>query len=689
MTRPRLRSDLIFVEQTYRGEQSYIVKDPETHKYFRFRPLEALVMQELDGERSAVEIAAALTEQGLPFTAAAVEGFARKLQQMELLERSVAQRSVLLLERLRAERHRRLKRTHYTGSLLRMRWSVGDPDRMLDRWTPRLKFLFSKPFLAISVALFLVYVGVFIAKWPELSRAIIALYTFSGFTLGSFLLLYGTAVFIIAVHELGHGFTCKHFGGQVHEIGAMLIYFQPAFFCNVNDAWTFPDLRARLWVTAAGSWIQLVLAALAAIVWVVAAPGTLVSQIALFAIVIGGATTILANANPLIPLDGYYALSDYLEIPNLRQRAFAHLAWLVKRHVLRLEVPTPPGDDREKRVFLVYGVLAFVYSTTILLLVASAAFGWVSRSVGALGVLALAVALWAALRGKILGWGRAVAMSFREHRATWRSPRLWRRGGSVLLVVLLAGLLIPWPIAVNGDFAAAAPLQLAVKAPEGGVIAEVYAAEGKQVPAGVPLVRLRNLVLEREAVVLGRLMDSLAAREVMARVRGNEVLARRFAAERAEQEAQLGGVAARLRALTLRAPVAGVVVTPRLEEAAGRWIPGGAVAVRLDAADSVELRVVLERAGATLVRPGQPAALLSYADVGRPVRAAVTSVAAAVAAPGGADVVEARVRLARDAGSGALRPGVTGRAKITVRRSSLFGALWWAVRKRVRSDLLL
>ena len=69
------------------------------------------------------------------------------------------------------------------------------------------------------------------------------------------------------IHELGHGYTCKYFGGQVHEIGAMLLYFEPAFFCNVNDAWTFPELRARLWVTAAGSWIQLVVASLAAIVW--------------------------------------------------------------------------------------------------------------------------------------------------------------------------------------------------------------------------------------------------------------------------------------------------------------------------------------------------------------------------------------------------------------------------------------
>src|SRR5262249_14751480 len=158
---------------------------------------------------------------------------------------------------------------------------------------------------------------------------------------GTLTVFYLTSTVIIAIHELGHGYTCKFFGGQVHEIGAMLLYFEPAFFCNVNDAWTFPELKARIWVTAAGSWIQLVLAGIASIVWWAATPGSLVSEVALAAVIIGGLTTVLMNINPLIPLDGYYALSDYLEVPNLRQRAFAYLQWLIRARVLRLEVAKP------------------------------------------------------------------------------------------------------------------------------------------------------------------------------------------------------------------------------------------------------------------------------------------------------------------------------------------------------------
>src|SRR2546427_577823 len=684
VSQAKLRADLVVVEQRYRGEQTYIVKDPETHKYFRFGPVEMVVMQELDGERTSAEVAAELAAQGLPFTAATVDGFARKLSQMGLLERSLAQRSVLLMERLRAERHRRVARTHYTGSLLRMRWSVGDPDRMLDRWTPRLKFFFSKPFLLLSVALFAVYGVIFVTRWPQLSQAIKQLYTLSSWTVGTAVLFWLTAIVIIAIHELGHGVTCKHFGGQVHEIGAMLIYFQPAFFCNVNDAWTFPELRARLWVTAAGAWIQLVVAGLAAIVWWMAEPGTLVSRVALFSVVIGGATTVLANANPLIPLDGYYALSDYLEIPNLRARAFGYLGWLVKRHVLRLEVPAPPADERERHIFLIYGALAFVYSVNILLLLAGLALGWANRTLGAIGVTLFALALAMLLRNGLRGAARAVATALREHRAgAWLRGR-WRRAAGGAVAILVLGFLVPWPITVDGSFTAVAPLRLALKAPDDGVVTQMQVTEGQRVAAGTPLVTLRNIVLEQQVVVWRRLADSLAALEVRARARDHAAIASRRAAERAEAQAELAGVTARLQALALRAPITGVVVTPRPEETLGRRMAASETVLRLEATDSLELRVALDRARATLGRRGQPAALIAYADVAHPLRAQVASVAVAA---GGRDALEARVRVST-AGL-ALRPGVPGQAKIVVRRSSVWGALWWSVRRRVRRGPLL
>src|SRR6476620_9701843 len=413
---PKLRDDLVLVEQTYRGEQSFIVKDPESRKYFRFRPLEIRVMQALDGQHTPAAAADLLRANGVPVSAAGVEKFAAKLTGMGLCQRTLAEQSVLLMERLRAERRRRLSPRVFQGDIFRIRWSVGDPDELLNRWLPRLRFCFTRAFLGLSVALFLVYFLIVAIRWSEFSSALADLYTLR-VGIGDLVVLWLTGTVIIAIHELGHGFTCKYFGGEVHEIGAMLIYFEPAFFCNVNDAWTFPELRARLWVTAAGSWIQLVIASLGAIVWWAATPDTLISHIALCAVLIGGVTTIAMNANPLIPLDGYFALSDFLEVPNLRQRAFAHLAWLAKTRVLRLDAPAPPADEREQRIFLIYSLLAAWYITSIMLVVAGTVYGWMDRALGAAGVALFVLGVWLISRSAIRSMVQTAGAAWREFRA--------------------------------------------------------------------------------------------------------------------------------------------------------------------------------------------------------------------------------------------------------------------------------
>jgi putative peptide zinc metalloprotease protein len=351
---PRLRPDLVLVEQTYRGEQSFIVKDPTAGKYFRFRPLEIAVMRSLDGRRTPAEAAAELVERGIKVSAVAVSRFAEKLKTMGLCERTLRESSVLLMERLRAQRRKRLRPGMFQGDILRLRWSVGDPDRLMDRTMPYLRFFFTRGFLTVSVALFVIYLVILGLKWSEFAAAMATVYLLRA-SLGDYVLLWAVTMVIVAVHELAHGYTCKYFGGKVHEIGAMLFYFELAFFCNVNDAWTFPERRARLWVTAAGSWIEMVVAGIAAIIWWLAAPGTAASDVALAFVMVGGLAAVLVNLNPLIPLDGYYALSDWLEVPNLRQRAFGHVAWLLRTRVLGQDLPMPPADEREQRIFLLYG----------------------------------------------------------------------------------------------------------------------------------------------------------------------------------------------------------------------------------------------------------------------------------------------------------------------------------------------
>ena len=680
---PCLRADLSIVEQTYRGATSFVVKDLAAQKYYRFGASEIRVMRCFDGRRTLAEIARLLRDEGLRVSVGAVEGFARKLAGNGFLERTIEERTTLQLERLRAERQKRHRPRLFRGELLRMRWSFGDPDALLARTLPAIRWMFTPAFIVGSLVLFVVYGLILGQGWHTFTAALSSSYSLHNLTVGRAVLFWAGAGLVILIHELGHGFTCKYFGGEVRELGFMLLYFQPAFFCNVSDAWSFPERRARLWVTAAGTWIQLVVASLAAIVWWAAAPGTIVADGAIAAMVVGGATTVLTNANPLLPLDGYFALSDWMEIGNLRHRAFAHLRWWLRERLFRLESPEPPATARERRVFLAYGALASVYISGLFAFMAALALGWAQRALGAAGAVFLVLALLIATRKTIAEWARTIVLAVRAARARRRRSTPILIG---VVVVLIALMFAPWSLTTGGRFITAATLTQAIVAPDSGVVADVFVSGGTRVAAGTPLLRLVDRALDQELLAAGRSIDSLSRAEMTARANGAPGEVSRLAARRAAASAALAALQERSSRLTIRAFATGTVATPRPEELSGRRVLAGDSLLTLITADSIELRIALPRAGSVRVHPGQLVHAVSYADVHHPWTGEISTVASSADPGAAAGVIEVRARRAAD---DAWRVGSSGEASVVLRRSTVFGALWWKARQLLRTDLLL
>jgi len=223
---------------------------------------------------------------------------------------------------------------------------------------------------------------------------------------------------------------------------------------------------------------------------------------------------------------------------------------------------------------------------------------------------------------------------------------------------------------------------MGIAAPDSGIIQRVHVMEGTRVAAGAPLLHIRNLPLERELVAARRVTDSLAARLAQARSQGRLAAAAELDAERSGEVARLDGLRRRVEALRIRALGRGTVITPRPEELVGHWVASGTTVLQVGALDSVEIRIGLRGAGSTIIRQGSPARLLPDATQDAAVSAAVTSMSL-TATP---QAVEARVRLPALRG---WRAGMTGRASVTVRNSNLWGALWWSIRRGIRSDILL
>jgi putative peptide zinc metalloprotease protein len=680
--RPRLQPGLRFSRHESDGAVSYVVKNPASLKYFRFGQVEAWLMQRMDGTRTLQQISDELrSEIGMNAPPQALGVLVRRLREMGLVERTLEERSALLVERVRQQRR---ARTQEKNSVLRMRFSAGDPDPLLETMVDRLPFFWTRNFILASFLVFLVYLVIVVTHWNDFVAGTAVLYSPTQMTIGIFLIIYGSFAVTAIIHEFGHGLTCKRHGGEVREMGAMLLYFMPAFYCNVSDAWTFEKKAHRLWVTLAGGWIQLWVAAAAAGLWLLTEPGTLINTIGLYTAVLSGGFSVLLNYNPLIPLDGYYALVDVLEMPNLRARSFAYVGAVVKRHVLRLDADVPAVTDRERRIFLTYGLLAAAYSTTILCLL-SLMFGrFLGAKFGAWGWALFAFLLLMVTR-RMRGSAGRVLRDFVVQKLPPGRRRRIAVGSAVAIVLFFAiASVVPWTIRAPGSAVIEPERRVWLRAPQDARLVDVLAREGDEVRAGDVVAVLRVADLDIAHAQLQAAVRELDARAGHARTIGNAAAARaaELAAEREQDRLDL--LERQRDALLLRASADGVLVTPLLDERIGENVEAGDSLVQLWTGGTLHARVRVEQRLTAGMRVGSALRIRFPGDPSRTWRVQVERIEPAATDEG----VIAFAALPADA-AGRLRPGMQGRARIDAARTTIAGAIAHTWRRTIRGDLFL
>ena len=471
---PKLREDLRPVRQSFSGETVYLLEDTDHGRFCHFRELEYEIFKLCDGRNNSEEIRQIVNERHqLSLSLGNLYRFIDKLDQLQLLENS---------NQLSPQTGRLS-----TNQILHKRWSIFDPDRMLTWLQKPLAFLFTFEFVLVSCLVILSGTLLAISNTTKISTAVQHLASIEYL----FPLLMVTLV-IAFVHELSHGLTCKRFGGDVHEIGMLLIYFMPAFYCNVSSAWRFSSKRKRMLVTFAGPWSSLLIWSLATIVWRFALPGSSVNTTALLFMAVTGIEC-LFNLNPLIKLDGYYLLSDWFECPNLRQRSFEYL----KQRVLKINsnaLSDRPGQNG--LLFLTYGVLASVYSVALVLIFICVGGAYLMSEFKLFGVFAVLILLAVVFRN---GIGSAVIWPLRVMATRFGRPLKVPRS---IITAMFAGFPLigfcayPWEITVVSDVKVCASRSASISAKVDGTICRVFAAEGDIVESGAPLFQLENDELE-------------------------------------------------------------------------------------------------------------------------------------------------------------------------------------------------
>ena len=361
----RLRPDLVIRVSNYQGEDSWIVKDPIALKYFQLREPEYFACQLLDGETSAVEIREALEAEfpEIKITTQTVHFLVNSLHKNGLLVSDLPGQA----EPLRQRRNKELKQkaTQLLMSAMSLRFPGVDPESFLSWLYPKVRFLFWRSttivcvLLMISAAtLILSNLGEFYARLPEFGQF---------FNVRNILFMGSILIVTKSIHELGHGLMCKHFGGECHEIGFMLLVMTPAMYCNTSDSWLLPNKWHRIAIGAAGMYVETVIAAVATFVWWYTHPGWL-HYLALNTVFLCSISTIIFNLNPLLRYDGYYMLSDYLEIPNLSQKSKTSMinglrvACLGMKPVQHRSLP-----KRRRWAFATYSYASFFYRWFVML----------------------------------------------------------------------------------------------------------------------------------------------------------------------------------------------------------------------------------------------------------------------------------------------------------------------------------
>jgi putative peptide zinc metalloprotease protein len=361
-TRPiglRRRGDLVANRQVHQGQAWWVVKDPISLAYYRFRPEEYALLDMLDGKASLEALQARFEEKFPPRRIGLDElsRFVATLHRSGLVIGDRSGQGPQLFERRRQRLWRQWKA--WLANIMAMRFRGIDPDRLLERLDPWFGWLFAPPaimammvFVASAVALVLVNFDDFRSRLPAFQEF---------FASGNWMWLAAALAFTKVLHEFGHGLSCKHYGGECHEMGVMLLVFTPCLYCDVSDSWMLPSKWKRAAIGAAGMYVELIIASIATYLWWNSHAGTF-NQLCLDVMFVSSVSTILFNANPLMRYDGYYILSDVLEIPNLRQKASSILGRLTSHWCLGIEQPEDPFLPRRNRwAFAAYAVASNLY----------------------------------------------------------------------------------------------------------------------------------------------------------------------------------------------------------------------------------------------------------------------------------------------------------------------------------------
>jgi len=680
LRRPKLRWDLRISEQTVAGEKSYVIKVFETNSYNRYGETEYELLTLCDGNRTAADITEEMNTRhpDEPVAEPEVLDFLDGVEPA-MWERSVGEKNLAVLERIRDERKSRVDQS----SVLYISFRAWDPNKVLEKIDPYFGWLFTEGFVLFSLLLFISCMYLLAGDWTRIQADTASFYSFQNKTAYDIWAFWFIMLVLGGIHEFGHGLTCKHFGGDVHQMGFLLIYFTPAFFTDTTDILLFDRGSRRLWVIFAGIWVELVVCSVSALTWHFTPAGSLISDLAYKTMLLSGIQGTLFNLNPLIKADGYYALAQFLDVDNLREDSFAFLRSCVRKYFLREDIDLPPASRRHRRIYVIFGLTAILYSTTLIIVVLLFVRNVFVSKFGAWGyVLTAGIVYFFARKGlrKAVPAIRAWLREKREVYMAWKMTRPQQIGA---LSVALLLLVPPFPAKISTDFVLEPGNDAHVRATVPGVVAKVFVHQGEEVSAGQILAVIENPDLSAKAEVLAEqlALANGAVRSTQERPQMRDPAA--AIRERTRLREELSVAQRDADALEIRSPIAGTIATSAVEQKPGEFLQAGDEFCRVVDRNTMKARVLVRDWQINRVREGAETQMKVTPYPYRTYGGRIERILPAAAADQPVSDPQKLQRLGQELTNyfavvvrfpnpdGSLKEGMTGTAKIAAGNSSL------------------
>lgn len=589
----RLRPSAQISRQYHRSERCYVVRDPAGNQFYSLSDPAYRFVGLLDGRRTVQE-AWELCSDRLGDEAPTQPECIRILSQLHaanLIEAEVTADAAVLLRR-----HQGMQRRKLQGRLMSVlfpRIPLWDPDAFLQTWLPIIRLALSKGGALTWLLLVVCAVAALITEWPRLQEA-----AANSIAPHNWPFLWVTFVVIKAIHELGHACACRRFGGECHEMGITFLVFIPMPYCDTSTTWGFANRWQRIFVGAAGMISELLVAAICCFIWLTTTPGVPwygipVNELAYNAMLIASVTTLLFNANPLLRYDGYYILSDFLEIPNLHQRAAEYLLGLIKRHLFRIEqqIPLPPPGQRVELFLFAIASQCYRVMVSVMIIL------MVATQVPVLGVLMAGAGIITWLLVPMIRLVKYLSLDAELHL---KRGRAWAftLGVTAMLVVILGLIHFPTRIYATGMLEPSQRAMLTMA--QNGFVKEIPVLDGQEVSQGEVILVAENPALESAVTEAQARVEAARARAMLSLIKDLAEHRLDLLSQKIEEE-RLVDVQRQRDELIIHAPFAGRVIAPELKNLQGAYLARGAAVAMVARYEQLLVRCNVEQRDAELL----------------------------------------------------------------------------------------